>query len=226
MCVCVCVCWKPVYRCTANVSYVVHTSGVCISLATHLFYSPHCLKGSAGVMRNGTVIGDPLFTVPLLLVGDDTPELSGLSLCYEIHGQPNRYFNFISDTCTSVNALYSPMINPSDGNIVSKVGIVAVNSTSGRCVEVAVDLEGCSTSVNGETVEKSWNQGGITIFRHRNRVRIGVPNCDNVHLIMWVICQNISGQPMIKFIVSRDDNLKPTSHGLLGKGTCLGWHSL
>lgn len=168
-------------------------------------------------MRNDTVIGDPLFAVPLL-VGDDAPELNGLSLCYEIHGESNRYFNFISDTCTSVNALYSPMIGSSrHGNIVSKVGIVAVGSSNGSCVEVAVDLNGCSASLNGESVERTRSEAGVTVFRHRNRVRIGAPNCENADLIMWVVCQNISAQPMIKFMVSRGYNLKPTSHGLLGK---------
>lgn len=176
-------------------------------------------------MRNDTVIGDPLFTAPLL-ISDDTPELNGLSLCYEIHGKANRYFNLISDTCTSVNALYSPMIDPNHGNIVSKVGIVAVGSSSSGCVEVAVNLDGCSASLNGETVERARNEDGVTVFRHRKRVRIGVPNCENVDLIMWVICQNISAQPMIKFVVSRGYNLKPTSHGLLGKWNCMSQASL
>ena len=173
-----------------------------------------CIYLSAGIIRNDTVIGDPLFTAPLL-VGDDTPELQGLSLCFEIHGISNRHFNFISDTCTSVNALYSPMIDPSHGNIVSKVGIAAVDS-NGRCVDVAVDLDGCAASLNGEAVQMMRSEAGVTIFRRRDRVRIGVPNCENLDLIMWVICQNISGQPMIKFVVSRGYNLRPMSHGLLG----------
>ena len=61
---------------------------------------------------NDTIIGDPLYEVPVIINGEGNT----MSLCYEIHGEPREHFNLISDTCVSVNALYSSMINPSNGN--------------------------------------------------------------------------------------------------------------
>ena len=56
-------------------------------------------RPQCGLIRNDTVIGDPLYTVPVF----GTQERH---LCYEIHGRPMRYFNLISDSCVSVNAHY------------------------------------------------------------------------------------------------------------------------
>ena len=138
-----------------------------------------------------------------------------VSLCYEVQGEANQHFNLISDTCVSVNALYSPMINPLDGNIISKIGVLAEDS-SGVCQQIEADLEGCTARVNGSNVTM-YNQDGIRVMRRTNRIRISVPNCNNVDLVMWVICEVRSSQPMIKFVVARGFNLMPTSHGLIGK---------
>ena len=77
---------------------------------------------------NDTITGDPLYEVPIIV----DEEGNKLFLCYEVQGQANQHFNLISDTCVSVNALYSPMINPSKGNIISKIGILAEDN-SGTC---------------------------------------------------------------------------------------------
>ena len=160
---------------------------------------------------NDTIIGDPLYKVPVTV----DEEEKKLSLCYEVRGQANQHFNLISDTCVSVNALYSPMINESDRNIISKVGILAVD-TSGACQQIEADLERCTARVDGQ-VQQMYNQDGIHMLHQRNRIRISVPNCENVDLVMWVICEVRRGQPMIKFVVARGFNLRPTSHGLIGK---------
>jgi hypothetical protein len=175
-------------------------------------------RGQCGIMKNDSVIGDPLFTVPLLTARETPQDLRSVSLCYEIHGVANAYFNLISDTCVSVNVLYSPMLNPSHGNIISKVGILAATNDENSCSQIQVDLDGCRTFYNGEELTTMLSRdAGIVIVRHRNKVRIAVPNCENKDLTMWVICQNISGQPMIKYQVNRGFNLRPTSHGLLGQ---------
>ena len=138
-----------------------------------------------------------------------------VSLCYEVHGEANQHFNLISDTCVSVNALYSSMTNPSNGNIISKIGVLAKDS-NGLCQEIEADLAGCTARVNGNNVTM-YNQDGIRVRRRTNRIRISVPNCENTDsLVMWVICQD-QGEPMIKFVVARGFNLRPTSHGLIGK---------
>ena len=54
-----------------------------------------------GVVRNDSVIGDPLFTVPV-----HTENGERRTLCFEVHGESNRTFNLISDTCLNVNAHY------------------------------------------------------------------------------------------------------------------------
>ena len=62
---------------------------------------------STGVIEeirvNDTIIGDPLYEVPVII----DEENNTVSLCYEVHGEPGEHFNLISDTCVSVNALYS-----------------------------------------------------------------------------------------------------------------------
>ena len=138
-----------------------------------------------------------------------------LSLCYEVRGQANQHFNLISDTCVSVNALYSPMNNQSIGNIISKVGVLAEDN-SRMCQQIEADLDGCTVHVNGGVVTM-YNQDGIRVMRWTNRIRISVPNCENVDLVMWMICEVRRGQPMMKFVVARGFNLRPTSHGLIGK---------
>ena len=55
------------------------------------------------------------------------PNLTGVSLCYEIHGRANSYFNLVSDKCTSVNAFYIPLDNPLAGNIIGGIGINAID---------------------------------------------------------------------------------------------------
>ena len=161
----------------------------------------------AGQVTNDTVIGDPLFTVPI--------NSDGRSLCFEIHGEPNRIFNLVSDQCTSINANYTAMNIPENGNVISQIGIRAVPS-AGECKNVRVELQGCRAFIGSAEVIGIRNEDNVAVRRMRNRVRISVPNCDNLNLVMWVMCQNISGQPMIRFVITRGLNLRPTSHGLLG----------
>lgn len=138
-----------------------------------------------------------------------------ISLCYEVQGQVDQHFNLISDNCVSVNALYTPMVDTS-GNFISKVGVLAEDN-SGVCQAAEVDLTNCTVRVNGQVITTVYNQDGITINRHTNRVRIAVPNCQNVGLVLWVICEVRNGQNMIKLVTVRGFNLRPTSHGLIGK---------
>ena len=164
---------------------------------------------------NDTIIGDPLYEVPVII----DEENNTVSLCYEVHGEPSEYFNLISDTCVSVNALYSSMSDPFNGNIIRKIGVLAEDS-NGVCQEIEADLEGCTARVNG-TVETMYNQDGIRVMRRTNRIRISVLNCESTDLVMWVTCEVQGEQSMIKFVVARGFNLRPTSHGLVGKSNCV-----
>ena len=168
---------------------------------------------------NDTVIGDPLYEVPLNTISMQTFPVT-TSLCYEIHGEAGKIFNLVSDGCVQVNAEYSAMDIPENGNIISKIGVAATD-TEGDCIRIEVSVDDCVPVVNGNR-NTSYNENGVTASLLNGRVtraRISVPNCDNGrfdNLVFWVVCQDIGGQNMIKFQVMRGSNLQPDAHGLVG----------
>ena len=171
------------------------------------------------MLGNDTIIGDPLFAVPLFVTNGSQllPERRLPHLCYEIHGRDRWYLNLISDTCVSVNAYYTATNRTIDVNVISKVGIKAVNS-SGHCVNIEVGIQNGCVPIITEPGRPAvpmdrYRSGRISVSKHRERVRISVPNCENVQLVMWITCQDLQ---RIHFVVTRGVNLRPTSHGLLG----------
>lgn len=177
-----------------------------------------------GIVRNDTVIGDPLFTVPFHTAGFDR-----INLCFEVHGQANSTFNFVSDECVNVNAHYAPA---GDLNIINSIAVTA-EGNSGNCRDIRVDLDGCAASVSppgrGNLVTLgsggTLQEDGISVRQYSDRVRIAVPNCDQAMLVMYVVCQRSAAESpdMIRFSIVRGVNLRPTSHGLLGESA---WHFL
>ena len=178
------------------------------------------------------MIGDPLFTVPLnvengfQLLPTQAKRLDGFpNLCYEIHGEHNRHFNLVSDTCTTVNAYYNASSSPDlrGWNVISTIGVRAVNQLE-RCVNIEVGVEnGCMSIISEDgglsVVSPRYQLAGISVSKHRNQVRVSVPNCQNIQLVMWISCQRVSGFPMIRYDITRGINLRPTSHGLIGEFT-------
>ena len=157
---------------------------------------------------NDTIIGDPLFTVTL-------PQGNEF-MCYEVHGQAGNYFNLISDTCTSVNALFTALTERL--NRMSEIGIYTVDSAN-QCVQIQINLAGCSGSVDGLPIllngqAGQYQQNGITVRRYPTRWRVSVPNCGTTQLVMWIFCNR--SQNMLDFHIARGNNLAATSHGLLG----------
>lgn len=72
---------------------VIHASLENFSLYFILFISVlHSRIYIANITRvNDTIIGDPLFTVPLRVTNlEDVGLEQDLSLCYEVHGEPDR----------------------------------------------------------------------------------------------------------------------------------------
>jgi len=169
---------------------------------------------------NDTVIGDPVYEVPLNMILNKT-FANITSLCYEIHGEAGKIFNLISDGCVQVNAEYSVMGIPENGNIISKVGVFAYD-TVGGCINIEVDMNNhCNPVVNGISYNSTvYNMNGVNVRKQNKRTRIAVPNCNNNRdfddLVFWVVCQDIGGQKMIKFQVMRGSGLIPDSHGLIG----------
>ena len=155
-----------------------------------------------------------------------------LYLCYEVHGQAGATFNLVSDTCVSVNAHYRQVRANESINVIDAVYIRAVDR-AGRCHNISVDLDGCSASIDGESISSMFSQAGVSVHPYTNHVRVDAFNCDNLatslELFMWVNCQNETFQSdlsrpetsfdaeMITFEISRASNLQETAHGLLGQ---------
>ena len=71
-----------------------------------------------------------------------------------------------------------------DVNVISKVGIKAVNS-SGHCVNIEVGVQNGCVPIITEPGRPAvpmdrYLSGRISVSKHRERVRISVPNCENV----------------------------------------------
>ena len=181
-----------------------------------------------GVLVNDTVIGDPLFIVPILVSDEDQLAIGSdrISLCYEIHGESSQWFNLVTDECTSVNAYYTNLTDFL--NVIERVAIRAADD-NGNCREIEVDLDGCSTTLDGTALTTSrYEAGGIRIRQYPRRVRVAVPNCAELSLIMWITCETRTLQnpftgddivgDMIRFDVLRGLNFGHSdSHGLIGK---------
>ena len=103
-------------------------------------------------------------------------------------------------------------------NVIDEIGVRAVNDDN-ECVNIRVDLEQCSVEVNDVSLDldQRYSSAGISLRRYGNRVRVSVPNCDELTLVMWVICETRTldnpDQPgtmlnadMIKFVVMRGLN--------------------
>ena len=186
-------------------------------LATSLAVIP--VLGMAGGV-NDTIVGDPLFTIPLLVPNpDDFPEFEGsrVSLCFEFAGSGGEFYNLISDMCTSVNAHYAVVQTNPPIHIISEISIKSQTSNL-TCHEVHVILEGCKTLVDGRTLNDTYRREGVMVSAHRRRVRVEVPNCVlGRRLVMWVSCANQQGVDMLHFQVIRGIDLDPRSHGLIGE---------
>jgi len=175
----------------------------------------------ANTLGSVVKIADPLFKVPIHIdqtLIDQNPALAEACLCYEVHGRDNTTFNLLSDVCTSVNAHYTSMANPVSGNIISAIGITAIDR-NGECHEIEANIDQCSATVDGNplALEASYNDAGITVIRYKNRVKIVVPNCGKTELILWFICKAVHNAIISEFIIARGVNVRPTSHGLIGK---------
>jgi hypothetical protein len=175
---------------------------------------------------NTTVVGDPFFTAPVQLVGEDLGILpdTSVSLCYELHGRDGAIFSLVNDQCTLVNAHYTKALPDVDVNVIDAVYIRAKDS-GGVYRKIAMSLSGgCSVTVDNVTVEREYDNDDIRIRRNTNRVRVSVPNCNKMMFVMWMICENRVLQAtgneavdLIKFVIARGSGISESAHGLLGQ---------
>lgn len=134
-------------------------------------------------------------------------------MCYEVRGESGLYLNLISDSCTSVNALYDSVPSNPELNRMSKIGIRAADG-NGNCADIEVNVDNCSALVNGIVVGTMEEVGDIAVRQYGgNKWRVRVSNCNQLSAVMWITC---SGE-MLRFRIARGSSISSTSHGLLGK---------
>ena len=179
-----------------------------------------------GEAVNDSVIADPLYTVPMRTY-NLTDEFYKFPLCYEVHGKADRYFNLVSDDCTSVNAYYAAAEKMCGGNVIKQIGVVAEDNAD-QCHRIQVDVSEdgeCITQIDGTSISSRYNRSNIMVIPGTKYVFIAVPNCQEQPLTMWVRCQKPTircpitepfEQPMIKFVVSRGLERRSEAHGLIG----------
>ena len=150
-----------------------------------------------------------------------------LSPCYEIHGDSGQWFNLLTDECVNVNNHYVALSERV--NVMNNIGVRSVENDN-QCMNIGVDVNECAATLNGANLTsiERYSAAGVNVRRYMNRVRISIPNCAELTLLMWVICErrtfDDSGQPgtditadIIKFVVMKSLNFgHRRAHGLLG----------
>jgi hypothetical protein len=173
-------------------------------------------RTECAVLKNDSVTSDPLLTIPILIPGNTNPDLENPSLCLELHGDGGKYFNYISDTCVSMNAEYRA-VDPQT-NVISGMGLI-VGGRDETCHMIQVNLDGCTAFYDGLQINTTYRDDGVVVSRRGDRgvVRIEAPNCNSTSLVVWAMCQEDSGVEFMKIVVTRGINLQPTSHGIMGQ---------
>ena len=164
-------------------------------------------------------VGDPLYEVPVT----HTPEgmdPTTTSLCYQIHGENEKYFNIISDRCVQVNVLYDPIRrDPQAGNYIKDVGIVAHN-TAGGCNSIEVTGRRCTVTIDGNALNGSYDQDGVIITSTGKKLyEVTLPNCKATQgddLRFRLRCVKVDNKRIVRIDVIRNGGRAGT-HGLLGK---------
>ena len=142
------------------------------------------------------------------------PEDGSKALCYGLYGTPDDFYNIISDTCTSVNVHFTQHPVRKNENRISSIGIHAVTGDADTpCVDIQIDLQNCTASINNKAIDASCISPNIHVIRFNNGWKVVVPNCELPHFVMWITCE----EDMLRFDVSRASNLSSIPHGLLGK---------
>jgi len=187
------------------------------------FLAMYILFSFRAEFANDTVVDDLRMTVPIRVRNLTSLGIQQqLSLCYQVHGDAGEHFNLISDKCISVNG-HHVSAGPCY-NVIGSIAVRAVDET-GQCRNIYVSAEGCSASVNDTNIDAMYRDAGISVQRYHDLVRIAVPNCANVDLVMWVICQNGTFScfkdsesftvQMIKFVIKRVHHVSCVMHSCL-----------
>ena len=141
-----------------------------------------------------------------------------LGLCYEVHGEKNKIFNLVSDSCLSINALLEePPEKPDIGNVMTQIGVLA-KDLNGNCHRILVDVKQRSLKFNNERIVGSRTHNGIHLSKLIKKVEISMPGCINGTSLSFRIEFNyMNGADMLKIVFSDESGLRQDSHGLMGK---------
>ena len=195
-----------------------------VAIYIAVFFSSHAVAIPPAIFTD-TVINrnDPLYEVPVIHTSLGM-NATATSLCFQVHGESEKYYNLISGDCIQVNVLYEAMKNPEDGNFHKEIGILTRNYQN-NCTEIKLRSNRCILKTDGTALNfnESYEENGIKIEKVGKRsFEITVPNCKATQgddLQFRIRCHKSKGQKVIRFSVRRGSGIKPGAHGLVGKST-------
>lgn len=162
------------------------------------------------------VTGGALLTSLINAHSNDSDTQVDMSLCYEIHGQPGTYFNYISGHCLSVNTHYINYDPSRPLNYIDGVGIVATNSL-GENINMSIDTN-CRVHSYGAIEAGYINSSGVVVQTSSDTVLISTDNrfCGGDRLDVVVYC-TVDRYGLMQLHVHRDMMMGDNYHGLLGE---------
>ncbi|XP_065920074.1 uncharacterized protein [Dysidea avara] len=176
------------------------------------------------VILTDTVIfhDDPLYEVPVTHTSEGMDPTT-TSLCYQIHGESNNYYNLISDTCIQVNVFYAAFSTNSDAaNYIKAIGILAHDS-GGSCIKIELQTKRCKLTIDDSSLNGSYSQNKIEVVSTgKQSYEVNIPNCKATQgddLKFRMACQKVSDLKVIQFSVIRGGGLRPSAHGIVSFGT-------
>ena len=203
--------------------YVITKVDGCHNYTMH-FCSPIVVADRVG--------DDMVMSVPLEVNPSDVcVSASSLSLCYQVHGKPDTFYNLLTDKCVSVNAHVSRPFSDADAHIIDKIAIRAIGN-NGTCSDILIERQGCSVKMNNQSVpiNTQFEEDGITVFYNKQFVRnppvihVSVPNCGKPTVdYLFISCTeyHIQGTPtpaeILQFGSSREKSFIQPPHGLVGR---------
>jgi hypothetical protein len=163
------------------------------------------------------ITGGALLTVPIKVQSPARSPKFSTSLCYEVHGEVDEYFNLISDPCLSVNAHYSESDPTKPLNSIDEIAAVVTNN-EGENLNISVDRH-CNFRLNNGPALRYLNSSGVMGVATTSLVVISTDNayCESQILVMTIEC-GVDTFGVLKLHVYRDlDMGGSTAHGLVGQ---------
>lgn len=161
------------------------------------------------------VVSDGALLTVRINTQSDSFSSDDLSLCFEILGQNDKYFNLISDSCLSVNAHYSQSDQTPQINIIDEIAILLTNYI-GEKVNISVNKQ-CNVQIGDRSIEQNVNHNGVVVYHQSSSfvsIFSGNQYCGKEGVLMTINCESDDNQGL-QFNVFHGRN--GTAHGLLGE---------